>query len=51
MIDLVIIKYGFRKEDKHKCYYRAKGALTRLKLQIGGRYGIWEGFRKSKEIE
>ena len=51
MIDLVIIEYGCRKEDNHKCNYRAKGALARLELQIGGRYGIWEGFIKSKEIK
>ncbi len=34
MIDLVIIEYGYRKEDKRKRNYRAKEAFTRLELQI-----------------
>lgn len=42
MIDLVIVKYGRRKKDKRKCSYRAKRALTRLDLWIGGEYGDLE---------
>ncbi len=42
MIDLVINEYGYRKEDRHKCSYRVKVALTGIDWQICGRYKTWE---------